>query len=460
MPGLHVDLDLIQKYNVAGPRYTSYPPATQFRETFGPAEAADEIARAEPGRGISLYFHLPFCETLCWFCGCTTVITLDHSRGLAYVDQLDREMALVTPRLQSGRQVVQLHWGGGTPTFLRPDEIRRLGEAIRRRFRFAADIEASVEIDPRRLTEDHVRALQEAGFNRASLGVQDFDPAVQQAVHRIQSRELTAQAIAWLRGAGFQSVNVDLIYGLPHQSPASFARTLDAVLELSPDRFAVFNYAHVPWMKPQQKIFDKRAVLPSPETKLEVLKLVTERLTGQAGYVYIGMDHFARPSDELAVAQANRTLQRNFQGYSTRGGSDILGFGMSAISQTDHAYWQNTKELPAYAESVQAGQLPVVRGCRLSEDDRVRRAVIMEIMCNLGLDYAKLDRELGNGIRTRERFGPEIDGLSDMEADGLLRRTAGGIDITDLGRLLVRNIAMRFDAYLPAAGERRFSKTI
>lgn len=459
MTGLHVDIDLIQKYNVAGPRYTSYPPATQFREGFGGPEAAAEIARREPApRGISLYFHLPFCETLCWFCGCTTVITLDHGRGQTYVGQLEREMDLVLPHLQPGREVVQLHWGGGTPTFLRPDEIRRLGEAIHRRFRCASDVEASVEIDPRRLSEDHVRALQEAGFNRASLGVQDFDPQVQQAVHRIQSRELTAQAIDWLRASGFQSVNVDLIYGLPHQSPVSFARTLDTVLELRPDRFAVFNYAHVPWMKPQQKIFDKRSVLPAPETKLEVLKLITERLTGDAGYVYIGMDHFARATDELAVAQANRTLQRNFQGYSTRGGSDILGFGMSAISQTEHAYWQNAKDLPVYGAQVEAGELPVSRGCRLTEDDRIRRTVIMEIMCNLGLDYAKIGRELGLDVRTR--FATEIEGLADMEADGLLQRTPEAIRISDLGRLLVRNIAMRFDAYLPAAGERRFSKTI
>jgi oxygen-independent coproporphyrinogen-3 oxidase len=459
MSGLHVDLGLIQKYNVAGPRYTSYPPATQFRDTFTPDDAhRDLAATSQPPRGISLYYHLPFCETLCWFCGCTTVITLDHNRGLSYVGHLDREMALVADQLQPGRQVVQIHWGGGTPTFLRPDEIRRLGTAIRSRFTFDADVEASVEIDPRRLTADHVAALQEAGFNRASLGVQDFDPEVQQAIHRIQSRELTAQAIDWLRASGFRSINVDLIYGLPHQSPASFERTLDTVLELQPDRFAVFNYAHVPWMKPQQKIFDKRAVLPSPETKLDVLKLVTERLTGEAGYIYIGMDHFARSTDELAVAQANRTLQRNFQGYSTRGGADILGFGMSAISQTEDAYWQNHKELPAYTRSVDEGRLPVARGCRLTADDQIRRSVVMELMCNLGLDYAKLGTRLG--IQVEERFAAEIAGLTDMEDDGLLRRSTSGIEITDLGRLLVRNIAMRFDAYLPAAGERRFSRTI
>ncbi len=459
MSGLHVDLGLIQKYNVAGPRYTSYPPATQFHEGFTSGDARAEIAAtANPPRGISLYFHLPFCETLCWFCGCTTVITLDHNRGQTYVGSLEQEMNAVVPHLQPGRKAVQLHWGGGTPTFLRPAEIRQLGAAIRSRFPYDPDIEASVEIDPRRLTEDHVAALREAGFNRASLGVQDFDPEVQQAIHRIQSRELTEQAITWLRAAGFRSINVDLIYGLPHQTPTSFMRTLDSVLGLGPDRFAVFNYAHVPWMKPSQKIFDKRAVLPSPETKLEVLKLITERLTGEAGYVYIGMDHFARPTDELAVAQANRSLQRNFQGYSTRGGSDILAFGMSAISQTEGAYWQNLKDLPAYAEAVARGQLPVHRGLKVSAEDQVRREVIMEIMCNLGLDFARLGRRLG--VRIEEKFAAEIDGLSDMEADGLLRRSSQGIEITDLGRLLVRNIAMRFDPRLPTSGERRFSRTI
>lgn len=459
MSGLHVDLQLIQKYNVPGPRYTSYPPATQFREDFGAELAEAEMRRVhQPPRGLSLYFHLPFCETLCWFCGCTTVITLDHDRGRTYVNHLDREMAAVSPLLQPHRQVVQLHWGGGTPTFLRPDEIRHLGTAIRSHFAFHPEAETSVEIDPRRLTADHVAALAEVGFNRASLGVQDFDPQVQQAIHRLQSRDLTAQAIDWLRDSGFRSINVDLIYGLPHQTPASFERTLDTVLDLSPERFAVFNYAHVPWMKPQQKIFDKRAVLPSPETKLDVLKRVTERLTGDAGYVYIGMDHFARPDDELAVAQRNRTLQRNFQGYSTRGGADILGFGMSAISQTNEAYWQNLKDLPAYTAALDQGRLPVSRGCQLTPEDRIRRAVIMEIMCNLGLDFAKLDATLG--IDVAQRFATEIAGLSDMEQDGLLRRTPAGIEISDLGRLLVRNIAMRFDAYLPTPGERRFSRTI
>ncbi len=459
MTRLNVDLGLVQKYNLAGPRYTSYPPATQFTDAFGSATLEEELAagRNEP-RDLSLYFHIPFCETLCWFCGCTTVITLNHGHGRAYTALLEREMANLAPRLNADRRVAQLHWGGGTPTFLRPDEIRTLGAAIRRHFRLAPDVEASVEVDPRRLTQEHVEALREVGFNRASMGVQDVDPVVQEAVHRVQPVELTAQVVRWLREAGFSSVNIDLIYGLPHQTVDSFRRTLDATLELQPDRFAVFSYAHVPWMKPSQRIFEKRAVLPAAETKLELLKMVTERLTGEAGYAYIGMDHFARPSDELAVAQAGRTLQRNFQGYSTRGGVDIVGFGMSAISQTGGAYWQNLKDLEAYRAAVEAGSLPVARGCRVSAEDQIRRAVIMEIMCNLGLDYRRLSQRLG--VPVAERFAAEIEGLQDLEADGLLRRSPTGVEITDLGRLLVRIIAMRFDAYLPQSQERRFSRTI
>ncbi|MCC6235415.1 MAG: oxygen-independent coproporphyrinogen III oxidase [Verrucomicrobiales bacterium] len=459
MSGLRVDLDLIQKYNVPGPRYTSYPPATRFAESFTPADAAAELEAARAARPpLSLYFHIPFCETLCWFCGCTTVITLNHQQGDTYVECLEREMRQARPHLATDAAAVQLHWGGGSPTFLNPDQIRTLGHAIRRHFAFAPDLEASVEVDPRRLSEDHVAALREAGFNRASLGVQDFDPEVQVAVHRLQPRDLTAQAIRWLRDAGFTSLNLDLIYGLPGQTVDSFARTLDAVLELRPDRLAVFSYAHVPWIKPSQKIFEKRMALPSPETKLQILKLVVERLTRDAGYTYIGMDHFALPTDELAVAQQHRTLQRNFQGYSTRGGTQICAFGMSAISQTDAAYWQNLKALPEYYAAVNAGHLPVARGCRVHRDDQIRRATIMEVMCNLGLDYAALSRRFH--IPFQEYFARELAGLDDLESDGLLTRSEAGMTITDLGRLLVRNIAMRFDAYLPATQERRFSRTI
>src|SRR6185436_9581315 len=338
MKTLSVDLDLVKKYNVPGPRYTSYPPATKFTDTITWTDLSKRIQENnESARDLSVYFHIPFCETLCWFCGCTTVITLNHDRGRDYVDYLGREVAKMKSGLNPARKVVQLHFGGGTPTFLKPDEIRRLGEIIHRHFKLSPDIEAGVEIDPRRLTRDHVLALREIGFNRASLGVQDFDPQVQEAVHRIQPQAMTEQTIQWLRETGFSSVNLDLIYGLPHQTVESFNHTLDIVLGLKPDRLAVFSYAHVPWIKPAQKILEQKN-LPTPEVKLQLLKTVIERLTQDNKYIYIGMDHFARPSDELALAQAKKQLQRNFQGYSTRAGADIYAFGMSAISQIPEAY--------------------------------------------------------------------------------------------------------------------------
>ncbi|HUB86329.1 MAG TPA: oxygen-independent coproporphyrinogen III oxidase, partial [Verrucomicrobiae bacterium] len=294
MSALNVNLELVKKYNVPGPRYTSYPPATKFTDTISREQLAVKISennRTE--RGLSLYFHIPFCETLCWFCGCTTVITLNHAQGKTYLDYLEREVAQVAARLNPKRKVVQLHWGGGSPTFLRPDEIRRLGEIIKKHFTFSDDIEAGVEIDPRRLSRGHIEALREIGFNRTSLGVQDFEPKVQEAVHRIQPRAMTRQVLDWARELGFGSVNFDLIYGLPHQTAESFNRTLDAVLEMEPDRLAVFSYAHVPWVKPAQKILEQK-ILPTPETKLQLLKTVIERLTENNRYTYIGMDHFAR----------------------------------------------------------------------------------------------------------------------------------------------------------------------
>jgi oxygen-independent coproporphyrinogen-3 oxidase len=459
MSKLNVDLELVKKYNVPGPRYTSYPPAPQFTDQVTWPEVAGKIAKAQqPERGISLYFHLPFCESLCWYCGCTTVITTAHEKSMLYLHYLEKEMALMSARINPSRQVVQMHFGGGTPTFLAPDEIRLLGKMVRKYFTLAADIEAGVEIDPRRLTRDHLVALREAGFNRASVGVQDFDPKVQEAVHRIQPREQTEQVIGWLRELGFTSINLDLIYGLPYQTVESFTKTLDAILEIGPDRLAVFSYAHVPWIKPAQKILEKEAALPTAETKMNILKLVIEKLTENDRYVYIGMDHFARPNDELAVAQRNKTLQRNFQGYSTKSGVDIYAFGMSAISQADGVYWQNLKELPEYYGTLDTGWEPFAKGYVLSTDDKIRRHTIMRLMCDLGLDYAALSADLG--IDFAAYFAPELESMKDLEADGLLRRDAHGLEVKDTGRLLIRNVAMRFDRYLPANKERRFSKTI
>ena len=455
---LEVDLALVRKYNVAGPRYTSYPPATKFTDGITWDQLRSKIeANNQSPRDLSLYFHIPFCETLCWFCGCTTVITLNHDKGRDYVDQLSREIATLAPLLHPERRVVQLHFGGGSPTFLRPDEIRRLGESIHRHFQFAPDIEASVEVDPRRLTRDHMVAFREIGFHRASMGVQDFDPKVQEAIHRIQPREMTQQAMDWMRELGFTSINVDLIYGLPEQTVSSFNRTLDSVLEMKPDRFAVFSYAHVPWIKPAQKIVESKA-LPTPETKLELLKLVIEKLTEAGHYVYIGMDHFAKPDDELAVAQRSKRLQRNFQGYSTRAGSDIYGFGMSSISQIQDAYWQNEKELPKYREAVGAGRVPLQRGYFVTEDDKIRRETIMQTMCNLTLDFAAMSQKLGIDFQTY--FSRELAALAPFEEDGLVKRCDSGLEVTETGRLFIRNIAMCFDTTLAPEGERRHSKTI
>ncbi len=459
MSKLTVDLDLVQKYNVPGPRYTSYPPATHFTEEVDRGALMDEIKRnGQSDRDLSLYFHLPFCETLCWFCGCTTVITKDKSKSALYLDTVEKEMDLMGGLLNPERKVVQIHLGGGTPTFLEPDELRRLGEMIHSRFSVADTVEAGVEIDPRRLTKEKIVALQDAGFNRASMGVQDNNPVVQKAVHRIQPLEMTAQAIDWLRECEFQSLNVDLIYGLPHQNVASFEQTLDEILALDPDRLAIFNYAHVPWIKPAQKILE-RATLPAPETKLEVLKLCIEKLTSE-GYAYIGMDHFAKENDELAVAQREKTMQRNFQGYSTLGGVDIHAYGMSSVSQAGGAYWQNQKELPDYEAALERDELPICRGYLLTEDDKNRRQIIMRLMCDLGLDYAAMSNQLGEDFETA--YQSEIESLDDMVDDGLVTRTSTGIGVTDVGRLLIRNIAMRFDgSRVPAEGkEPRFSKTI
>lgn len=458
MSTLKVDLDLVQKYNVAGPRYTSYPPATKFTDALTWPELSEKILENnKTDRDLSLYFHIPFCETLCWFCGCTTVITLNHSQGQTYINYLEKEVAQMATLINPRRQAVQLHFGGGSPTFLAPDEIRRLGDIIHKHFKFSPDIEAGVEIDPRRLTRDHVVALKEVGFNRASLGVQDFDPNVQQAVHRIQPREMTQQTIDWLREMNFASINLDLIYGLPYQTVESFNRALDIVLDMQPDRLAVFSYAHVPWVKPAQKILEQK-ILPPPEVKLQLLKNVIERLTENDRYIYIGMDHFARATDEMVIAQRNKTLQRNFQGYSTRAQSDIYAFGMSAISQIPDAYWQNEKDLLKYYAALDAGKVPLSRGYVVSDEDKIRRDTIMRVMCDLGLNYAAMSQRLGIDFATH--FGTEIESLASFEADGLVRRSENGLQVTETGRLFIRNIAMCFDNTLAASGERKHSRTI
>ena len=445
--GFQVDVQLLQRYDRPGPRYTSYPTAPQFRPEFGPEDFDAEIAgtnASEATADLSLYFHLPFCDTLCYFCGCTMIITRSQQRIDTYVDYLIREIELVSSKLADGRKVAQLHWGGGTPTYLTPEQTRRLFRAIRACFPFHDDAEIAVEIDPRGLTEEHLDALQEVGFNRASMGVQDFDPRVQEAVNRVQPEDLTRRVFDGLRARGFESINLDLIYGLPFQTVDSFKRTLDRIIAFSPDRLAVFNYAHVPWLKKHQRII-KTETLPTAREKLEILKTTIETLTA-SGYVYIGMDHFAKEDDPLAHALREKSLYRNFQGYSTRAGCDLYGFGMSSISQLENVYAQNTKDLSLYYEAVSNGRLATERGYRLTADDHIRRHVIMRLMCDFELDKKEVEQRFG--IAFDRYFEDALPDLERFAADGLIDWPNGKIRVTPAGRLLIRNIAMAFDRYL------------
>lgn len=457
MSQLQVDLNLVRKYNVAGPRYTSYPPATRFTEAVGWERLADElIANNKEAHDLSLYFHIPFCQSLCWYCGCNTVITKDTTKSDIYLNYVAKQLRQMRSVLHPGRKVKQLHFGGGTPTYLSPDQILALGQQINAHFNLDPSIEAGVEIDPRRLSRKHLLALRVIGFNRVSLGVQDFDPVVQEAIHRIQPLEMTETVLSWVREAGFESVNIDLIYGLPHQTASSFEKTLDQVLRLNPDRIALFSYAHVPWLKPSQRVLEKH--LPTAEEKLKILKLAVEKLTFGDHYSYIGMDHFAKPTDDLAIAQRTGRLRRNFQGYSTAAGSDIYAFGISGISQTENAYWQNEKDLEGYYAALNAGRAPISKGYIVSDDDKIRREIIMRIMCDLALDFSSISEKFG--INFFHYFPREIDSLAEMEKDGMIRATAKGFQVTPRGRLLIRNIAMRFDAAQNSEMEKRFSKTI
>ncbi|HVS51334.1 MAG TPA: oxygen-independent coproporphyrinogen III oxidase [Opitutaceae bacterium] len=457
-PAASLDLDLIRKYSIPGPRYTSYPPATQFTADLGSLALEQAIADDNrPGAGpLSLYFHLPFCETRCWFCGCNTVITRRRDAATEYLDDLAREVRLTAARMDCTRPVTQIHLGGGTPTFFPPDELRRLGALIREYYQVAPECEFGVEVDPRRLTPEHVLALREIGANRASLGVQDTNPRVQLAIHRLQPHKMNESAVAWLRSVGFASINVDLIYGLPFQTPESFARTIDDVLGLAPDRLSVFSYAHVPWIKPAQRIFETHAKLPDAEEKLAMFAVAHEKLTA-AGYLDIGLDHFAKPDDELAVALREGTLHRNFQGYSTRGGASLYSFGISSISSTTDTYRQNYKTLADWRSALDLERLPIERGLRLTEEDRRRRTIVMRVMCDRRLDFAALSQTLG--VDFARTYATELASLADLEADGIVARTPRGFEVTRAGVPLLRVIAMRFDATF-SAGATRHSRTI
>lgn len=459
---LFVDIEMLKCYDKPGPRYTSYPTAPRFSGDFGAAEFRGEIVKSnseDNSSDLSLYFHIPFCDTLCYFCGCTTIITRNRQRIDEYVDYLIKEIHLVAGLLNPQRKVAQLHWGGGTPTYLDPLQIKRLFAAIREHFDFTADAEVSVEIDPRELSEAHLDALQEVGFNRASLGVQDFSVTVQQAINRLQSEELTRRVFDGLRARNFESINLDLIYGLPFQTVASFEATLQRILDISPDRLAVFNYAHVPWMKKHQRVIDEKS-LPNPATKLQILKSTIETLTS-SGYVYIGMDHFAKPDDELTKAFYDKKLHRNFQGYSTRPGCDLYAFGMSSISQVDDVYAQNVKDIPTYFRALDAGELATEKGYRLDADDRIRRHVITRLMCDFELDKRAIEERFG--LQFDDYFKDALAQLEPMVFDGLVEQTEDKLVVTREGALLIRNVAMAFDAHLRRMQKEKramFSKTI
>jgi oxygen-independent coproporphyrinogen-3 oxidase len=454
---MDVDVDLVRKYDRPGPRYTSYPTAPHFHEGFARGEWLNHIraANEEPGRPLSLYVHIPFCDSLCWFCGCNMLVERRKEPVQRYLDALYSEIAMYKEHLHPDREVVQVHFGGGTPTHLAPSQIREVGRVIHDSFAMSPDAEISVEIDPRNLTAEHISALRDAGFNRASVGIQDFDETVQRAVNRIHDAKLVGSVLDWIREAGFKSLNLDLIYGLPFQRTASFSDTLDQVLAFSPDRLAVFSYAHVPWIKVHQKLI-KDDTLPAPEEKLAMLKLIVERLTGN-GFEYIGMDHFARREDPLAQAQRAGTLQRNFQGYSTHAGTDIHAFGVSSISQLPRAYAQHCKSLTDYHKEIDAGCLPVARGIALTEEDAARRHIIMRLMCDMGLDFDRMSTDLA--LDFEETFGRELQSIEPFEQDGLLTRYPGGVSVTRAGRLFIRNIAMEFDTWLEGR-DARYSRTV
>lgn len=456
---IRFDEELIKRYNQTGPRYTSYPTALQFESDFGIAdyEAAAERSNAS-GRNLSLYFHIPFCDTVCFFCACNKVWTRDRSKTTPYLQRLYKEIEMQSKLFDPSRKVDQLHWGGGTPTFINMDEMSELMETTRRFFNLHDDDtgEYSIEIDPREASKESVKLLRQLGFNRMSLGVQDFDEKVQKAVNRIQTQEQTFAVLEGARESGFMSVNVDLIYGLPFQTEAGFMRTLDRVLEAEPDRFSIFNYAHMPSLFPTQKKMNE-ADMPSPDEKLAILHATTSRLL-EAGYVYIGMDHFAKPDDELAIAQRNETLYRNFQGYSTHAECDLIGMGATSISLIDNTYAQNYKGLDEYYQAIDAGHLATFRGVHLTEDDELRRDVITRLISHFHLNFDKLDQHWG--IHFGEYFAKELLALKPMVEDGLIQLTDKDIFVTPAGRLLIRNICMVFDAYMKPEVQNRFSKVI
>jgi oxygen-independent coproporphyrinogen-3 oxidase len=456
---LQVSEEFLARYNRPGPRYTSYPTAPVWNDAFGPADLETVHATADAARTpVSLYMHLPFCESLCLFCACNVIIRKDKSVSVPYFDVLKKEIARVSQTVSRQREVVQFHWGGGTPTFSTPAQLEDLFCYTKERFTFSPDAEIGVEVDPRVTSREHLETLRRLGFNRLSMGIQDFHEPVQLAIHRIQPHDVTRDLIQTARGLGFDSINVDLIYGLPYQTAETFAQTVDKIIALAPDRIALFSYAHVPWLKKQQGSF--AAHLPEGMQKFAIFRTGLLKFV-EAGYLYIGMDHFAKPGDELATAQATRTLHRNFQGYTTKAGADLYGMGVTAISGLQDAYAQNFRELPAWEEAVNGRGIATMRGYRLSAEDRLRREVISRLLCHTVIPKCEISEAFG--IDFDQHFAAELQRLEPPREDGLLTIDGDEIRATWLGRIFIRNLAMLFDPYLEQqqlSAKPLFSKTL
>ena len=450
-----VDFEAFVKYSKPGPRYTSYPTALEFSDEFSYDEYIKRLKECD--KPLSLYFHLPFCRSACYFCGCNVIYTSKSDKMSRYLDYLEREIEILSSVVDTNRSVVQMHFGGGTPTFYSASELDRIIKAIKKHFKnFASDAEISCEIDPRFLNEEQLQVLSSHGFNRVSFGVQDFDEQVQKEIHRIQPYDITQNAVNLARKYGMISVNMDLIYGLPYQSLESFKRTLELGVSLNPDRFAIFNYAHVPWIKKSMRKFDE-TTLPSPKTKLEILKYTMEYLPNH-GYKMIGMDHYAKPGDELFKALENGSLHRNFQGYTTKGGAQLIGIGLTSIGEGDDYYAQNYKDMASYEATIDAGKLPNAKGIYLNGEDRLRKSVIMELMANFALDIKRVESEFS--INFFEHFKAELDELGDLVQ--FMNINNDKIEINPTGTLLIRNIAMCFDEYMAKfkGVNNSFSKTV
>ncbi len=454
-------LAVLKRYAGRGPRYTSYPPATAWRDDANQhllLDALAELRSRPPGVATSVYVHLPFCPSQCWFCACNVLITPRTDLQDPYLDAVEKELSLLQPHLPTGHPVVQLHWGGGSPSFLTPLQMRRLMGLLRRTFNFDPAAEVALEVDPRVTSDEHLATLRELGFNRLSMGVQDVDDEVQEAIHRHQSLELTSNFVDRCRAHGFTSLNVDLIYGLPAQTEKSFEHTLQSVMDIGPDRVALYSYAHVPWLKPSQRRIDESRI-PGPELRFSLFRMALDRF-GEAGYLDIGLDHFARPDDELAKARLDGTLHRNFMGYTTRAGAELIGVGLSSIGQVAGRFLQNEKKLKSYYQMIEEGVLPVTRGYHMNADDLIRQELIQNLMCQGSIDKRALETKFG--IDFDSYFAESLRTLAPYAADGLVELSPDAVTPSALGRVLVRVLAMAFDAHLPKPGEGgpRFSATV